>query len=74
MTSQKQMTIREFTVEIIDQNDSYEKLDSFDFNASQLLISEGEEIGSVVGRFLLPMNMHFWMLNINLTTRILYLL
>ena len=51
MTSQKQMTIREFTVEIIDQNDSYEKLDSFDFNASQLLISEGEEIGSVVGRF-----------------------
>ena len=51
MTSQKQMTIREFTVEIIDQNDSHEKLDSFDFNATQLLVSEDEEIGSVVGSF-----------------------
>ena len=52
LTSEKQMTIRQFQVEIIDQNETSPELELFDFNLSSLLISEDATIGSEVGTFI----------------------
>ena len=52
LTSEKQMTIRQFQVEIIDQNETLPELELFDFNLSSLLISEDATIGSEVGTFI----------------------
>ena len=52
LTSEKQMTIRQFQVEIIDQNETLPELELFDFNLSSLSISEDAIIGSLVGTFI----------------------
>ena len=52
LTSEKQMTIRQFQVEIIDQNETLPGLELFDFNLSSLSISEDAIIGSLVGTFI----------------------
>jgi uncharacterized Fe-S cluster-containing radical SAM superfamily protein len=52
LTSEKQVTIRQFQVEIIDQNETLPELELFDFNLSSLSISEDAIIGSLVGTFI----------------------
>ena len=47
-TSRNRMTVREFLVEILDVNDT----PPFDFNATELVVLESAEIGTVVGQFI----------------------
>ena len=51
-TSRNRMTVREFLVEILDVNDT----PPFDFNATELVVLESAEIGTVVGQFILDSN------------------
>ena len=58
-TSSNRMTLREFLVEILDVNDT----PPFDFNATELVVLESAEIGTVVGQFIpnsnIPSNVNF---------------
>ena len=56
LTSEKQMTIRQFQVEIIDQNETLPEHELFDFNLSSRSISEDANIGSLVGTFIPDMD------------------